>query len=67
MDVDVDASYDLNLGATYYFSDDLSLSIKGINILDKSTESLYKDGFPGDDFAFEDHGKNFNVSMKWVF
>lgn len=67
LDVDVDASYDLNLGATYYFSDDLSLSIKGINILDKSTESLYKDGFPGDDFAFEDHGKNFNVSMKWVF
>ncbi|WP_419776803.1 TonB-dependent receptor plug domain-containing protein [Malaciobacter marinus] len=67
LDVDVDASYDLNLGATYYFSDDLSLSIKGINILDKSTESLYKDGFPGDDFAFEDHGKNFNISMKWVF
>lgn len=66
-DVKVRETYDLSLGATYYFSKDLSLSIKGVNLLDKSTKSLYSEGFPGTSFALEDYERSVNFTLKWVF
>ncbi|AXH15385.1 TonB-dependent receptor [Malaciobacter mytili LMG 24559] len=67
LDVRVPSSFDLSFGVTYNYTKDLSFSAKAMNVLDKSTQSLYKDGFPGSDFAFEDYGRAFNISMKWVF
>jgi len=66
-DVHVDNSYNLNLGVTYHVSKNLSVSIKGENLLDDSTESLYKEGFPGIDFSLKDYQREITCSMKWVF
>lgn len=66
-DVNVDASYNLSVGSTYNLSKDLSLSIKGENLLDKSTSSLYQVGFASSDFALEDYQRKVTLSLKWVF
>ncbi len=65
----VDDSYNLNLGVTYHFSKNLSSSLKGENLLNKSTQSLYKDGLfdTGTNFALDDYQKEITLSMKWVF
>ncbi|MFA9373262.1 MAG: TonB-dependent receptor domain-containing protein [Poseidonibacter sp.] len=65
--VSVKDSYNLNLGASYNYSKDLTFSIKGENLLDKSTKSLYSDGFPGTNFALKDYDRNISFSVKWVF
>ncbi|WP_024955650.1 TonB-dependent receptor plug domain-containing protein [Sulfurospirillum arcachonense] len=67
LDIHVRSSFDLSLGVTYNFSKDLSASIKGSNLLNKSTKSLYTKGFPGDTFALEDHDRSIYFSLKWVF
>jgi iron complex outermembrane receptor protein len=70
-DTSVDASYNLNLGSTYKFSKDVSLSLKAENILDDSTHSLYKEGLSKDpsvgNFALEDFEPKVTLSTKWVF
>jgi len=67
--VNVPNSYNFNLGATYHFSKDISISLKGENLLNKSTKSLYKDGLfdTGTNFALEDYQREVTLSMKWVF
>ncbi|RXK01169.1 TonB-dependent receptor [Arcobacter sp. CECT 8986] len=68
IDTHVPSSYDLNMGVTYNYTDDFSISLRGSNLLDKSTESLYQDGLvDGSNFSYEDRQKNFMLSMKWVF
>lgn len=66
-DVYVRNSFDLSVGATYNFTKDLSCSIKGVNLLDKSTKSLYLEGFPGTSVAFDDYDRSVSLTMKWVF
>ena len=66
--VSVKNSYNLNLGATYNFSKNFSMSLKGENLLNKSTKSLYKEGlFIGTPFALEDYQRKVTLAMKWVF
>jgi len=66
--VNVPNSYNLNLGATYHLSKNLFISLKGENLLNKSTKSLYKEGlFTGTAFALEDYQREVTLSMKWVF
>lgn len=67
LDIDVRDSFDLSLGLTYNFSKDLSMSVKGVNLLDKSTQSLYSKGFPVTYFALDDYQRSVYVSMKWLF
>lgn len=67
LDVRVPNSYDLSLGATYNISKDLSVSLKANNILDKSTQSIYGEGFPTSYFSLEDYGKTIDCSLKWMF
>lgn len=61
----VSSSVDLNLGATYYLTKDLSVSLKGDNLLDKSTQSVFSNS--GSDIAIRDRDRNISLSMKWVF
>jgi len=60
-------SYNLNLGATYHYTKDVSISIKGENLLDKSTESLFTDGFPATNFSSPDSDRTVSISLKLVF
>ena len=60
-------SFDLSLGVTYSFTKDFSCSIKGENLLDKSTKSLYTKGFSKTDFALNNDDRRVIFSMKWVF
>jgi iron complex outermembrane receptor protein len=67
-DVHVKDSYDLNLGVTYNFTKDFSISLKGQNLLDKSTQSLYAQGFPGAPFALDNnYDPSASLSVRWVF
>lgn len=63
--LDVDSSYDLSLGASYNVDKNLKLSLKGQNLFDNSTQSLYVDS--GTDFAFDDYGRSAILSLKWMF
>ena len=63
----VDDSFDLNLGATYYYTKDLSFSLKGENLLKESTESLFFDGQKNENFSLDDFGRTLSLSVKWVF
>jgi iron complex outermembrane receptor protein len=66
-EVKVNDSFNLNLGVSYSLSKNLSVQIKGQNLLDKSTSSLYQEGFAGDDFALKDAQRIWKVSLKWAF
>ena len=67
-DVNVKDCFDLSLGATYNFTKDFSLSIKALNLLEKSTQSIYTQGFPGAPFALENEPeRSINLSIRWVF
>ena len=63
--INVDASYDLSLGVSYNINKNLKVSLKGENLLDNSTESLYADS--GKDFAFDDYERSATLSLKWIF
>ena len=66
-EVKVKRSFNLSLGTSYNFSKDLSLSIKGENLLNKSTSSLYEVGFGSSNFSLEDYNRKVIVALKWVF
>lgn len=55
----------MSLGVTYYITPDLSVSLKGENLFDKSTQSVYSDN--GTNVTFRDRDRNFGLTMKWVF
>ena len=61
----VSSSVDMSLGVTYYITPDLSVSLKGENLFDKSTQSVYSDN--GTNVTFRDRDRNFGLTMKWVF
>lgn len=66
--INIKDSFDLALGATYNFTKDFSVSIKGENLLEKSTKSLYTEGFPGAYFALENSPeRSVYLSLRWVF
>lgn len=65
--VHVPSAFDLSLGATYNITKDLCISLKGENLLDKSTQSLNKDITTNKVFATKDYGRNVTMTLKWVF
>ena len=65
--VHVPSAFDLSLGGTYNITKDLSLSLKGENLLDKSTQSLNVDGTTSKVFASKDYERNVTMTLKWVF
>ena len=62
-----DKSFNFNIGATYNISKDSSISLKAENLLDKSTQLLFQEGFNGANFALDDYQRKVTLSMKWVF
>ena len=64
-DLHVDNSFDLSLGASYNINKNLKVSLKGENLLNNSTESLYADS--GKAFAFADYERSTTLSLKWMF
>ena len=60
-------SYNLNMGATYNYSKDISISLKGENLLDDSTESIYTDITTNTNFTLKDFDRVIYLSLKWVF
>lgn len=67
LDTSVDDTYNFNIGLAYNISKDISMGIKVENLFDNSTESLYQEGFPSNDFALEDYQRDVTFNMKWVF
>ena len=63
--VQVDPSYDVSLGVSYNFSKNLKLSLKGNNIFNDSTQSLFTD--TGNDFSIDDSTSSVTASLRWLF
>jgi|TARA_R110002033_G_scaffold414_1_gene4041 iron complex outermembrane receptor protein len=66
-DVHVGSAYDVSIGSTYNVTKNLSLSLKGENIFNKSTQSLFYDASTKKDFALKDYGRSVTMTLKWVF
>ena len=66
-DTKVGDSYDLNLGVSYNYSKNLKISLKGENLLDKGSKSLYSEGLNPGVFALEDTERVISLSMRWIF
>lgn len=66
----VPSSFDMNLGATYYFSNDISLGLKVENVLDKSTKTIFADMSDMNNpeyYMFKDRDRSAILTFKWVF
>ncbi len=70
-DIDVDDSFNLNLGVSYNFTKNLSFSIKANNLLDKPTQSIVADASAGlrnpKYVAFDDFDRSVTFSIRWLF
>ncbi len=64
-DLKVSSSVDFSLGASYYLTKDVSLSLKGENLFNKSTQSVFSNN--GSDIGLRDRDRSLSLSMKWVF
>jgi vitamin B12 transporter len=64
-DLNVDASYNVSLGTSYNVNKNLKISLKGENLLNSSTQSIFSDS--GKEFALDDYERIFTLSMKWMF
>lgn len=67
---EVKRGFDLNAGTTYNYTKNLSFSLKGENLLDKSIKSLYIDRTnltSPTPFSLVDDERAFLLSMKWLF
>lgn len=64
-DLNVDASYNISLGTSYNINKNLKISLKGENLLDSSTQSIFTDS--GNNFVLDDYERVFSLSMKWIF
>ncbi|QKF67213.1 putative TonB-dependent cobalamin receptor [Arcobacter venerupis] len=64
-DLNVDASYNISLGTSYNINKNLKISLKGENLLDSSTQSIFTDS--GNNFVLDDYERVFSLSMKWMF
>lgn len=71
--VDIDDSYNLNLGFTYYHTKNLSFSLKGENLLNKPTASLFSassfsfSGLNSENISLDDYERKVLFSMRWLF
>ena len=65
--VSIKKSFNFSLGTTYNYSDTLSFSLKGENLFDKSTGSIYYDYFQETYLSLADEDTEITFSMKWVF
>jgi len=60
-------AFDFSLGTTYNISKNLNLSLKGENLLDKSTQSINVDAITKQYFTSKDYDRNVSLTLKWVF
>ncbi len=71
--VDIDDSYNLNLGFTYYHTKNLSFSLKGENLLNKPTASLFSassfsfSGLNSENISLDDYERKVLFSIRWLF
>jgi iron complex outermembrane receptor protein len=66
---EVKDGFDVNAGTTYNYNKNISFSLKGENLLNKSIKSLYADKTtsPFTYFSLRDDERAFLLSMKWLF
>lgn len=70
LDATVPNSYNLNLGFTYNYTNNISFSLKGVNLLDKPTQSIATDksNFTNStNTAFEDYDRAAIFHVRWLF
>lgn len=67
LDVDIDDSYNFNLGFTYHHTKNLSFSLKAENLSNKSTASLFNNGIGGENISFEDYERKVTFAVRWLF
>ena len=65
LDVDVDSSYDFSLGTSYNVNKNLKISLKGENLFDSASQSVFIDS--GNKFVLDDYERSVTLSMKWIF
>ena len=65
LDVDVDSSYDFSLGTSYNVNKNLKISLKGENLFDSASQSVFKDST--NSFILDDFERSVTLSMKWIF
>lgn len=65
LDVDVDSSYDFSLGTSYNVNKNLKISLKGENLFDSASQSVFKDS--ANSFILDDYERSVTLSMKWIF
>ena len=65
LDVDVDSSYDFSLGTSYNVNKNLKISLKGENLFDSASQSVFKDST--NSFILDDYERSVTLSMKWIF
>ncbi len=65
LDIDVDASYDFSLGTSYNVNKNLKISLKGENLFDSASQSVFKDST--NNFILDDYERSVTLSMKWIF
>lgn len=67
LDVDIDDSYNFNLGFIYHHTKNLSFSLKAENLSNKSTASLFNNGIGGENISFEDYERKVTFAVRWLF
>ncbi|RXK11693.1 TonB-dependent receptor [Halarcobacter mediterraneus] len=67
LDLDVANSYNLNMGFTYNYTKNLSINLKGQNLLNKPTSSLFNNGIGGDNISINDYNRKFIFGIRWLF
>lgn len=65
IDANVDDSYDFSLGSSYNVNKNLKISLKGENLFDSASQSVFNDS--GTNFIFDDYERSVTLSLKWVF
>ncbi|RXJ88735.1 TonB-dependent receptor [Arcobacter sp. CECT 8983] len=71
--VEVDDSYNLNLGFTYHHTKNLSFSLKGENLLNEPTASLFSAssfslrGLNSENIALNDYERKVSFAIRWLF
>lgn len=65
IDANVDDSYDFSLGSSYNVNKNLKISLKGENLFDSASQSVFNDS--GTNFIFDDYERSVTLSLKWIF
>lgn len=71
LDLTVPNSYNLNMGATYHYTKNISFGLQGNNLLNKPTKSLATDKSLGlsnqKNIAFSDYDRSVSLNIRWLF